>query len=356
MRAVAIVEPYFRARTHVRTNAMSMPREDGALRRVLGWPSAGALERLPIICAHCDAVFTPSDLDYGCLRERFKSETLRDAFVPLERDDETNAFLISSRKKSTWTHERRARRCTELRRTMSLTEANAVIGRGKMFVFSESHVETLLAGTGCGREWALDVGAGCGDVTSRLAAKVDKVCATESSPGMVARLREKEFKAVLESDTVEGVVERVRAMGHQDLPSDGFDVVSALNLVDRVDSPTALLRDLRAAVNKTTGVVILAIVVPFRPFVERADGTRGKPSEFVDAPSTGSWETGVESLWANLIKPSGFDLLKLSRVPYISEGDHKFGAYVLDDAVFVLRPTRAASDVPKVNDASETVV
>ena len=198
----------------------------------------------------------------------------------------------------------------------------------------------------------MDVGAGCGDVTSRLAAKVDKVCATESSPGMVARLREKNFKVVLESDTVEGVVERVRAMGHEDLPRDGFDVVSALNLVDRVDAPTALLRDLRAAVNKTTGVVILAIVVPFRPFVERADGTRGKPSEFVDAPSSGSWETGVESLWTNLIKPSGFDLLKLSRVPYISEGDHKFGAYVLDDAVFVLRPTQEPSEVPKVNDST----
>ena len=60
-------------------------------------------------------------------------------------------------------------------------------------------------------------------------------------------------------------------------------------------------------------------------------------SEVVDAPSSGSWEAGVEALWENLIAPAGFELVRLSRVPYISEGDHKFGAYVLDDAVFVLR-------------------
>jgi len=121
------------------------------------------------------------------------------------------------------------------------------------------------------------------------------------------------------------------------LDEDGFDVVAALNLCDRIDAPVTLMSQLKRALKPGTGVLILAIVVPFRPFVEGADGTRTKPSETVDAPSSGSWEAGVEALWENLIAPAGFELIRLARVPYISEGDHLFDAYVLDDAVFVLR-------------------
>ena len=144
------------------------------------------------------------------------------------------------------------------------------------------------------------------------------------------------FNAVLESDSIETVVDDVRKLG-EDLDEDGFDVVAALNLCDRIDAPITLMSQLRRALKPGTGILILAVVVPFRPFVEGADGTRTKPSEVVDAPSSGSWEAGVEALWENLIAPAGFELVRLSRVPYISEGDHKFGAYVLDDAVFVLR-------------------
>jgi len=315
------------------------PREDEFWRLELGQPSDEALEYLPLRCAHCFATFVPRDLPYDANARAFARPGLIERFMTLTRDSETDEFLISSRRTPRKTHVSRAEACTELRKRMSLTEANAAIGRGRMFVFSEAHVESLLRETNCGRRWGLDVGAGCGEVTKRLRRGTEKMCATESSRGMCARLRESEVDVVLESDTVEGVVERVRGMGH-DVSKDGFDVVWALNLVDRVDKPRTLLKELKAAVNARTGVVILAIVVPFRPFVEGADGTRGVPSEVVDAPSSGSWEAGVEALWTNLIEPSGFDILKLSRVPYISEGDHKFGAYVLDDAVFVLRPKK----------------
>lgn len=330
------------------------PREDSRLRRLMGRPSETALETLPIVCAHCDAVFTPSALDYGAIVSRFTpgkdTEVLREKFAALERDEETNAFLLRSRRRGELENRRLAAACTELRKTMSLTEANAMLGRGAMHVFSKKQAQALLesCGEGTGRGWFLDVGAGCGEVTESLAGMFEKTCATESSGGMASRLRERGFDVVLESDSIQGVVDRVRATpGGEDLSASGFDVVAALNLVDRVDAPLTLMRQLRDALKPNTGVLILAIVVPFRPFVERADGSRDKPTETVDAPSSGSWESGVEALWLNLIKPAGFDLVRLSRVPYISEGDHKFGAYVLDDAVFVLR----ASDVQR--DAAE---
>ena len=316
------------------------PREDSRARRLLGRPSADALARLPILCAHCDAVFTPDALDYGAIASRFaeRNAVLREKFVPLSRDDETNEFLLRSRRRGELENRRLAAACTELRKTMSLTEANARLGRGAMHVLSSAQAEAVLASCGesLGRRWFLDVGAGCGEVTETLARGFEKTCATESSSGMAARLRERGFNAVLESDSIETVVDDVRKLG-EDLDEDGFDVVAALNLCDRIDAPITLMSQLRRALKPGTGILILAVVVPFRPFVEGADGTRTKPSEVVDAPSSGSWEAGVEALWENLIAPAGFELVRLSRVPYISEGDHKFGAYVLDDAVFVLR-------------------
>jgi len=304
--------------------------------------TADALEDLRVRCAHCDAVFAPRALEYGADARRFASETLRDAFDALERDEETNGFLLRGRERGDAAHRGLARACDELRKTMSLTEANATLGRGAMHVFSTKQARALLTsagavGEGEGRlRWFLDVGAGCGEVTETLAKNFEKTCATESSRGMAKRLRERGFDVVLESDTIEDVVGDVRRLG-EDLDEDGFDVVAALNLCDRIDAPVTLMSQLKRALKPGTGVLILAIVVPFRPFVEGADGTRTKPSETVDAPSSGSWEAGVEALWENLIAPAGFELIRLARVPYISEGDHLFDAYVLDDAVFVLR-------------------
>jgi len=112
----------------------------------MGRPSDQALETLPIVCAHCDAVFTPSALDYGAIVSRFSSEkegasVLREKFAALERDEETNAFLLRSRRRGELENRRLAAACTELRKTMSLTEANAILGRGAMHVFSKKQAE-----------------------------------------------------------------------------------------------------------------------------------------------------------------------------------------------------------------------
>ena len=72
--------------------------------------------------------------------------------------------------------------------------------------------------------------------------------------------------------------------------------------------------------------------------VELDDGARRAPVERLDvATPTSAWEYGVRDLYENVLKPSGFHIEAIARVPYICEGDHLAGAYVLDDCVFVLR-------------------
>lgn len=47
-----------------------------------------------------------------------------------------------------------------------------------------------------------------------------------------------------------------------------YDVISCLNLLDRCDEPLQLLRDIKKALVPLTGRLILAVVLPFQPYVE----------------------------------------------------------------------------------------
>jgi len=46
-----------------------------------------------------------------------------------------------------------------------------------------------------------------------------------------------------------------------------FDVITCLNLLDRCDKPLSLLRELKASINPG-GRVVVALVLPFNPYVE----------------------------------------------------------------------------------------
>ena len=127
-----------------------------------------------------------------------------------------------------------------------------------------------------------------------------------------------------------------------DVNPEGFDVIALLNVLDRCDEPFTLLAQLRSMLRKDGGRLVLAVVLPFRPFVENGNDHR-PPRERLPLTSSGSWETGVNQLYERVLRPSGFKVERLARVPYISEGDHRNGAYILDDAVFVPRPEQPTS-------------
>ena len=311
-----------------------------------GMPSEGAVERLSVICAHCNAQLTPSQMDYACAESRLLPE-LREKFRALTRDAATDAFLMRASHRPYLVNWGQAAACTFLRKFMSLTDANAMLGRGKMHVLSEAHVADLLGARKKKNEAAaapptekllLDVGAGEGEVTEkfRTGGGFDVVVATEASAPMVRRLRQKKFDVVLESSDVSTVTRAcAEATGKRIRAEDGFDCVALLNVLDRCDTPFTLLGQLRKLLKDEGGVLVLAVVVPFRPFVEDGNEHRA-PREQLGLDPNGAWESGVNAIWEKVLRPSGFKVERLARVPYISEGDQKHGAYILDDAVFVL--------------------
>jgi hypothetical protein len=65
---------------------------------------------------------------------------------------------------------------------------------------------------------------------------------------------------------VSGVVAAAEAAGVL-LHPDGFDGIALLNVLDRCDNPFTLLAQLRAMLRPGSGRLVLAVVVPFRPFV-----------------------------------------------------------------------------------------
>ena len=126
---------------------------------------------MPIICAHCNQKLTARDVPYGVDVSRYSSRRrstnvedendqeeeeeeeesewesiVRRKFVQLSRDAETDAFLLRSSRRPRLVNARLAQACTRLREKegKSLTEANAILGRGKMFVLSREQARVLV--------------------------------------------------------------------------------------------------------------------------------------------------------------------------------------------------------------------
>ncbi|KAL0270487.1 UNVERIFIED_CONTAM: hypothetical protein PYX00_007884 [Menopon gallinae] len=255
---------------------------------------------------------------------------MRKTFLQLSLDRETEEFLKQSFEKSSrvfvqiWHCFAKA----FLSMFVTQTSINGLLRRGSMFVFSS---EQFLALTRWREEDApdrsekrrlLDLGAGDGVVTSVMAKLFDEVYVTEVSQPMKVILAEKGFR-ILAID--EWAADRK------------FDVISCLNLLDRCDRPYDILHDMKTAL-KPGGLIVLALVLPFRSYVEvgRSDHT---PTQELDI-SGATFEEQVAEVVDNVLTPCGYEVLSWSRVPYLCEGDLRQSYYWLDDAVFVLRPLR----------------
>ena len=126
---------------------------------------------------------------------------------------------------------------------------------------------------------------------------------------MVRRLHARGFQAVVHTaDVSSGVQDAALAAGVA-LPQglDGrrhFHCVALLNVLDRCDTPRTLLAQLRDLVLPGDGRLLLAVVLPFRPFVE--DGTsRRPPAEAFGLPPGASFEASLNLLWRDVLKPLG---------------------------------------------------
>lgn len=190
-----------------------------------------------------------------------------------------------------------------------------------MFVYSNTQFQKLLrVNSDWHAESLLDLGAGDGKVTAKMAKHFDKIYATEAATQMQRQLTER---------------------GYELLPIDSwadksYDVITCLNLLDRCDKPMQLLNDIRSSI-KPDGYVLVASVSPYSPYVELNASSNHQPTERLPITSK-SVEGQVNETVKNLFEPCGFELFSFSRVPYLCEGDMSTSFYVLHDIIFVLKP------------------
>lgn len=254
-------------------------------------------------------------------------EELQEKFVQLEADNDTLVFLEQSEDKSDWifTQIWHSLAKAVLSLFMTQTSINGWLQRGSMFVVSFQQLLKLILGPTwtTSPQWSsdslLDLGAGDGEVTARFASAFQHVYVTEVSPTMQTLLKRRGFQ-LLDID---------KWSSHRK-----YDMISCLNLLDRCDKPIELLGDIHSALNPG-GLVLLALVLPFSPYVESGSADH-KPQQLMPIKGRG-FEDQVTSFVANVLTPAGFEVVRWSRVPYLCEGDLRQSYYWLDDSIFILR-------------------
>ncbi|TRY83777.1 hypothetical protein DNTS_025262 [Danionella cerebrum] len=267
---------------------------------------------------------------YGCTAGLL-GDSVSPLFVQSHLDEDTLAFLNQSQEKSGWffTQVYHSLFSTIFSPIVSRTSINGFLGRGSMFVFSRPQFQKLL---GVGPDWRaprmLDLGAGDGGVTEVMGSHFQHVYATEVSTPMKWQLQKKNYRVL--------GVEQWQHTGFQ------YDLISCLNLLDRCDEPLKLLEEIRTSLVPGSGRLLLATVLPFQPYVE-IGGRWSRPRQRLHV-SGSSWEQQVSHLSAEIFPAAGFEVQAVTRLPYLCEGDMHRDYYVLDDAVFVLKPKTDIKD------------
>lgn len=253
-------------------------------------------------------------LRYDCELGRLPS-ALRERFVRLELDDETRAFVDRA---CAGRHGRGTAFLHSLLGTfMSDFDVNGLLGTYPLFLLSAAQWRGLLGPERHAR--LLDVGAGSGDVTARIAPLCARVETTETSRMMARRLARRGW-ACRRVDVAEAELEQ------------RYDLITCLNVIDRSARPKSLLGHLVRALDDG-GRLVVATPLPYRPFVY-AGGTTRAPDERLPLRAA-AWEPAVSELWSRVLAPLGLELQALARAPYLSGGDPGEPLYVLDDAVLV---------------------
>eukprot|EP00299_Pterocystis_sp_00344_P007876 c2754_g1_i2.p1 GENE.c2754_g1_i2~~c2754_g1_i2.p1 ORF type:complete len:265 (+),score=47.50 c2754_g1_i2:236-1030(+) len=220
-----------------------------------------------------------------------------------------------------------------LKKFMSVTDTNAFLGRGQMFVFSQMQFRRFLPGsTNFGS--LLDIGAGDGEVTLKMSPLFKQVVTTEVATHMCRRLNSKGLNCI-----------QTCSLSQTTFPVPGFDVISCLNVLDRCDTPLKLLDEMKSLLNES-GTIVLAVVLPWCPFVENGTQQR-KPTQILDIPpgcpcqgvKRMSFEGCVCYFVQRVLEPSGLTVSCVSRVPYLCKGDDYRPYYILDDAIFICHKT-----------------
>ena len=262
---------------------------------------------------------------YDIQSAKIADDQIRDKMLVLsDKDRETEQFIANSVEKSDsiLTQMWHTMAKSFLRLFYTQTDINGYLGRGSMFVFSQEQISQLLDKAGIRDkrfESLIDLGAGDGGPTAFMQPFFDEVYATEASWSMRSILSSKGF----EIKEIEEWATRK------------YDAIACLNLLDRCEKPLTLLRQIKSAL-KPGGFVVVALVLPFKPFVEfGSKELRHRPVEKLPIHGE-TFEDQIPSV-VKLFQEEGFRLKSWSRVPYLCEGDMSHSVYVLNDALFVFQ-------------------
>lgn len=244
-------------------------------------------------------------------------------FLQFNQDEETSQFLNQCYEKSDWLFTQLGHSFCKsvLGWFMSSTSINGLLKRGSMFVFSKDQLRQMLH---IAPDWKgnglLDLGAGDGMVTDIMAKFYNVVDTTEMSPTMVWRLKEKGFNVIPVDTWDNGAVT--------------YDLIGCLNLLDRCDKPMKILQSIHRLLTPT-GRAIVAVVLPFEPYVE-FNSSDHKPTESLIIKGK-TFEEQAASFITDVFQPLGFVVEHFTRLPYLCEGDLNQSFFVLNDVVFVLK-------------------
>jgi cyclopropane fatty-acyl-phospholipid synthase-like methyltransferase len=189
-----------------------------------------------------------------------------------------------------------------------------------MFVYSTAQFKTLLdidQNQQSKLSSLLDIGAGDGSVTQRMASLFEKVYTTEMSSIMQWRLSTYGY-TILDTDH----------WGYLK-----FDVITCLNVLDRCEKPLSLLKKIRQHLDPDHGRAVITLVLPFKPYFEYNNNHH--PDESIQIKGRLP-EEQINEFIVNVFQPLGFRVKKLSRLPYLCEGDMERSYYFLSDYIFVL--------------------
>ena len=189
-----------------------------------------------------------------------------------------------------------------------------------MFVFSPDQFQRLLK---INPDWKthrlLDLGAGDGEVTKIMSPHFEEIYATELSETMTWQLQKKKYRVLW-------YINEWQKIGFQ------YDLISYLNLLDHCNHSLTLLKRYQKCLgsNQRQGHPFFGL------YVENVGGKWDKPLEILEIKEQ-NWEKQVNSL-PDVSRKAGFVIEAFTRLPQLCEGNVYNDYYVLDDAVFVLKP------------------